>query len=129
MSQEKTAELEAPITAKENSKKKSEAAKSYPKKLAKKAKSDENEFDFVGRVESINVKGAGVDSYQFLFSLIDKKGAHKSYLLDPSEPLRFSAMAGLLNAASASGAKVKIRSTLNPGGLNFAGELEIRTKV
>jgi hypothetical protein len=129
MSQEKTAELDVSVAVKENSKKKAESAKSYPKKLAKKAKSDDSEFEFVGRVESINVKGVGVNSNQFLFSLIDKKGAHKSYLLDPSEPLRFSAMANLLTAASTSGAKVKIRSALNPGGPNFAGELEIRNKA
>jgi hypothetical protein len=114
--------------AKTRSKKKSEAQKLYPKKLDKKTKPTENEFEFIGRIDTINVKGSGVNSNYFQFSLIDKKGARKSYLLDPAEPLRFSTMANLLTAATGAGAKVKIRSMLNPDGSSFASELEVRIK-
>jgi hypothetical protein len=128
MSQDNAAEAPAPVANKKKANKKTEASKLYPNKLDKKAKATQNDFEFVGRVESINVKGAGANSNQFLFSLVDKKGSHNSYLLDPSEPLRLSAMASLLTAASASGAKVKVRSAPNADGPNFAGELEVRNK-
>jgi hypothetical protein len=128
MSQENTAATETSIAAKESGKKRLKKAKAYPKKLANGTKPGDPEFEFIGRVESINVKGTGINSNQFLFNLADKKGAHNSYLLDPSEPLRFSAMASLLNAAAVLGAKVKVRSVPNAGSPSYASELEVRTK-
>jgi hypothetical protein len=128
MSQENIAEVEAPVTTKGDRSKKAKTAKTYPTKLDSKAKTAAEKFDFAGKVESINVQGTGVGNSQYLFSLMDKKGAIKSYLLDPSEPLRFSAMAGLLFAASTSGVKVKIRSVPNDGGPNYASELEVRAR-
>ena len=128
MSQDIPSETAVPVVAKTRSKKKSEAQKLYPKRLDKKTKPTENEFEFIGRIDTINVKGSSVNSNYFQFSLIDKKGARKSYLLDPAEPLRFSTMANLLTAATGAGAKVKIRSMLNPDGSSFASELEVRIK-
>ncbi len=98
------------------------------KKLKKKIKDATNDFEFTGRVESINVKGAGVNSNQFLFSLVNKKGEHHSYLLDSSEQLRFSAMASLLTSAFATGVRVKIRTAPNANGPGYGGELEVRMK-
>lgn len=128
MSQEIISDSVAPVEVKKTAKKKSQSAKVYPKKLDKLAKTTENEFEFSGRVGSINVKGTGVNTNQFHFSLLGKKGSQKSYLLDPAEPVRFSAMANLLMAASGSGAKVKIRSVLNQDGSSFASELEVKVK-
>lgn len=107
---------------------KSSPKKVWPKKLAKQAEGGKDGFDFVGRVEGINVKGAGPNSHQFLFSLINKKGDRHPYLLDPSEPLQFSTMANLLTAAFAAGTKVRIRTTPNPGGPAYVGELEVQIK-
>ena len=57
-----------------------------------------DEFDYTGYIESINIKGAGPNSHQFLFSLINPKGdKHWTFLLDQvSEPLRYTAMASLV---------------------------------
>lgn len=128
MSQDNKSEVVVPTVSKSGSKKKSEAQKLYPKKLDKKTKVSGNKFEFTGRIDTINVKGSGVNGNHFQFSLIDKKGAQKSYLLDPAEPLHFATMANLLTAATGAGAKVKIRSVLNPDGSSFASELEVRIK-
>jgi hypothetical protein len=84
-------------------------------------------FEFVGFVESINIKGVGPNSNQFLFSLVTKNGnQHQSYLLDSSsEPSRYTAMAGLLSTAYAGGKTVSLNTTPNPGGPAFAAEIEV----
>ena len=127
MSQENSAAVEVPAMNPDN-KKKARNTKVYPKKLAKEAKVAESEFEFTGKVDSINIRGTGSGNSQFQFSLVDKKGANRPYLLNPSDPLCFQAMAGLLIAASTSGAKVKIRSVPSASGPNYASELEVRTK-
>ena len=118
----------APVEAKKSSKKKSKAEKLYPKKLDKTANAAENDFEFSGRVDSINAKGTGASANQFQFSLIGKKSLRKSYFLDPAEPVRFSVMANILVAASSSGAKIKVRSVPNANGSSFVSELEVRSK-
>ena len=85
-------------------------------------------FEFVGYVESINIKGAGPNSHQFLFSLVTKDGAnHWSFLLDPfSEPLRYTAMAGLLSACFAGDKIVRLNTAPNTGGgPAYAAEIEV----
>jgi len=128
MSQENIAEVETPVTSNGARSKKAKTVKAYPTKLVSKAKAAEEKFEFAGKVETINVKGTGSGNGQFRFSLVDRKGANRPYLLNPSDPLCFQAMAGLLIAASTSGAKVKIRSVPSASGPNHADELEVRTK-
>jgi hypothetical protein len=84
-------------------------------------------FQYVGYVESINIKGAGQHSHQFLFSAINPKGdKHWSFLLDPtSEPLRYTAMASLLTAAFAGDKMVRLNTTSNGPGPAFASEIEV----
>jgi hypothetical protein len=85
-------------------------------------------FEFVGYVESINIKGVGPNSHQFLFSLVTKNGAnHWSFLLDPfSEPPRYAAMAGLLSACFAGDKIVRLNTTPNTGGgPAYAAEIEV----
>ena len=59
----------------------------------------EGGFEYVGYVESINIKGVGPNSNQCLFAIVSKNGdKHQSFLLDPfSELMRYTAMAGLLS--------------------------------
>lgn len=85
-------------------------------------------FQYVGYVESINIKGAGPNSHQFLFSIINETGdQHWSFLLDQtSEPLRYTAMSGLLIAAFADGKIVQVNTAPNPPGSDFATEIEVR---
>jgi hypothetical protein len=52
------------------------------KKVPKGKKAKGVQFDFEGKVESINIKGDGVSGQQFLFSLVNKKGENRSFLLD-----------------------------------------------
>ena len=85
-------------------------------------------FEFAGYVESINIKGVGPNSNQFLFSLVTKNGnQHQSFLLDPfSEPTRYAAMAGLLSAAYAGEKFVQMNTAPNSGGgPAFAAEIEV----
>ena len=85
-------------------------------------------FEFEGYVESINIKGAGPNSHQFLFSLVAPKGnSHWSFLLDPfSEPPRYAAMANLLSACFATDKLVRLNTAPNAGGgPAFAAEIEV----
>ena len=102
--------------------------KMWPEKLASVPEPKKLDFEFAGRVTSINVNGAGPNSYQFLFTLENKKGKDNAYLLDPAEPMRFNAMASLLCAAYAAGAKVHIRKVPSPSGPAYAAELEVHAK-
>ena len=84
-------------------------------------------FEFEGFVETINIKGVGPNSNQFLFSLVTKNGdKHQSYVLDSfSEPGRYAAMASLLTACFAGDKVVRLNTTPNPGGVAFAAEIEV----
>lgn len=94
------------------------------KKQKKKARPD---FEFTGRVESINVKGDGpATSHQCLFALVNGKGEHHPYLLDRTDASRYSAMLSVLTAAYARGAKVSIAAKPNGDAPRIAIELEIR---
>jgi hypothetical protein len=86
---------------------------------------DDGSWDFIGRVESVNIKGRGANSLQCVFSLINKKGEHKSWIIEPFEvPQRFAAMTALLTAVA--GAKTEVRLREDAG---VAIELEIRPKT
>jgi hypothetical protein len=84
-------------------------------------------FEYTGYVESINIKGVGNNSHQFLFSLVSVHGdQHWPFLLDHrSEPLRYTAMVSLLTAAYAGNKIVKMNTTPNPGGSPYAAEIEV----
>ena len=84
-------------------------------------------FEFTGRVESINIKGAGPNSNQCLFSLISPGGKqHWSFLLDPvSEPARYGAMVSLLAAAWSADKIVSLNTAPNSGGPAYAAEIEV----
>ena len=132
MSMPETVEAKTPVT---EPKPKKAKPKAWPdklsndtKKVPKVKKATGIQFDFVGKVESINIKGDGTSGHQFLFSLINKKGDNRSFLLDPSEPQRFSIIASLLTAAFVAKKKVSIRTAPNPSGPAFVVELEVRTK-
>ncbi len=64
------------------------------KKPAKKANSN-NKLEFSGRLNSINVSGAGS---HFQFEVAGKNGS-KSYLLDPANPSAFATMAAFVTSA------------------------------
>jgi hypothetical protein len=84
-------------------------------------------FEYVGYVESINIKGVGPNSHQFLFSLVTAKGdKHWSFKLDVgTEPLRYTAMASLLSAAYAENKLVRLNKAPQGDGPAFAAEIEV----
>lgn len=130
MSMPETVEAKTPATEPKKAK-----PKAWPDKLSietKKVPKGKNamgiQFDFVGKVESTNIKGDSASGHQFLFSLVNKKGENRTFLLNPTEPQLFSAMANLLAAAFAAKKKVSIRTGPNPSGPAFAVEIEVRTK-
>lgn len=84
------------------------------------------DWDFVGLVESVNVKGEGPNSVSCQFSLVDKSGAHRTWVVEPAEvPHRFIAMVSLLTAVA--GSKVQVMLREGPGvPTPYAIELEIR---
>ena len=83
-------------------------------------------FEYTGYVESINVKGAGKNSHQFLFSVVSPKGDdHRPFLLDTeSAPLRYTAMVSLLTTAYAAGKMIRI-NTAPHADVPFAAEIEV----
>ena len=93
------------------------------KKPAKKP-SSANKLEFSGRLDSINVSGAGS---QFQFDLVGKSGS-KSYLLDSANPSAFAALAAFVTSAYMAGKKIHVQGAANGEGLPFASSIRIGAK-
>jgi hypothetical protein len=93
------------------------------KKPAKKANSL-NKLEFSGRLDSINVSGAGS---HFQFDLAGKSG-RKSYLLDSTNPSGFATLAAFVTSAYMAGKKIHVQGTANGEGLPFASSIRIGAK-
>ena len=98
------------------------------KKPPKQEKSKADQFEFSGRVESINVKGDGASGSQCVVNLTNKKGQHRSFRLDPADALHFSTMANLIFVAFSAGRKVNLRTAPNADGSGYVSEVEVRAK-
>lgn len=93
------------------------------KKPAKKVNSV-NKLEFSGRLDSINVSGAGS---HFQFDLVSKSGS-KSYLLDAANPSGFATLAAFVTSAYMAGKKIHVQGTANGEGLPFASSIRIGAK-
>ncbi len=93
------------------------------KKPAKKANSA-NKPEFSGRLDSINVSGAGS---HFQFEVVGKNGS-KSYLLDSANPSGFATLAAFVTSAYMAGKKIHVQGTANGEGLPFASSIRIGAK-
>jgi hypothetical protein len=93
------------------------------KKPAKKPNSA-NKLEFSGRLDSINVSGAGS---HFQFEVAGKNGS-KSYLLDSANPPAFAALAAFITSAYMAGKKIHVQGTANGEGLPFASSIRIGAK-
>ena len=93
------------------------------KKPAKKANSA-NKPEFSGRLDSINVSGAGS---HFQFEVAGKNGS-KSYLLDSANPSAFATLAAFVTSAYMAGKKIHVQGTANGEGLPFASSIRIGAK-
>jgi hypothetical protein len=93
------------------------------KKPAKKSNSA-NKPEFSGRLDSINVSGAG---NHFQFEVVGKNGS-KSYLLDSANPSGFATLAAFVTSAYMAGKKIHVQGTANGEGLPFANSIRIGAK-
>jgi hypothetical protein len=93
------------------------------KKPAKKANST-SKLEFSGRLDSINVSGAGS---HFQFELVGKSG-NKSYVLDSANPSGFATLAAFVTSAYMAGKKIHVQGTANGEGLPFASSIRIGAK-
>jgi hypothetical protein len=93
------------------------------KKPAKKANSA-NKLEFSGRLNSVNVSGAGS---HFQFELVGKSGS-KSYLLDTTNPSAFATLAAFVTSAYMAGKKIHVQGAANGEGLPFASNIRIGAK-
>lgn len=93
------------------------------KKPAKKANSA-NKLEFSGRLDSINVSGAGS---HFQFEVAGKSGS-KSYLLDSANPSAFATLAAFVTSAYMAGKKIHVQGAANGEGLPFASSIRIGAK-
>ena len=93
------------------------------KKPAKKANSA-NKPEFSGRLDSINVSGAGS---HFQFEVVGKNGS-RSYLLDSTNPSGFATLAAFVTSAYMAGKKIHVQRTANGEGLPFASNIRIGAK-
>ena len=134
MSMTENAGADAPATGRAIKKAKKDKAvlPSELRKGAKKTTEDKRpkatQFEFAGRVESINLKGDSANGNQCEFGLVNKKGERRSFSLDPSDPVRFATMANLLIAAFTAERKVSLRTAPHAGGSSRVCEVEVRTK-
>jgi len=93
------------------------------KKPAKKANTA-NKLEFSGRLDSINVSGAGS---HFQFELVGKSGS-RSYLLDSANPSAFATLAAFVISAYMAGKKIHVQGTANGEALPFASSIRIGAK-
>jgi hypothetical protein len=93
------------------------------KKPEKKANSV-NKLEFSGRLDSINVSGAGS---HFQFEVAGKNGS-KSYLLDSTNSSGFATLAAFITSAYMAGKKIHVQGTANGEGLPYASSIRIGAK-
>lgn len=98
-----------------------------PRSKAEKPIKDADAFDFVGKVESLSVRsGAGPEG--FAFSLRGRHGKRCSFRFDATDAFAANAMAHLVLAAHACGAKLGVRTAAEVDGALIIRQLESRHK-
>ena len=120
------AKAKSKTNAKSKTKSKSKAKAPRPK--AEKPASPAQDFDFVGRVESLRVKsGAGPEGFEF--GLRGRHGKRRSFRFDAADAFAVNAMAHLVLAAHASDTKIGVRTAAEVEGVLIVRELESRPKL
>jgi hypothetical protein len=85
-------------------------------------------FDFVGKVESLVVKGAS-DAAVFEFGLRARHGLRKTFRLRTSDSFSLSTIAPVVTAAHAKEAKIGVRAVADEGGILYVTEVASRPKL
>lgn len=111
--------------ARDKAKPKPRAARARP---AESAPEDAGKFDFIGKVETLLVKG-GAGAAGFEFGLRGRHGKRRNFRLDAADPFTMNAMAHLVLAAHASEAKIGVRTGAEQEGVPLVTELASRPKL
>jgi hypothetical protein len=125
--------IEEVTTAAEPSAKatKTRAAKKPARARAKTKKtktSDAGGYDFVGKVESIVVRGGG-DAGAFEFGLRGRHGARQAFKLRTSDSFALAIMAPIVTAAHATETKIGVRVAPAEAGEHYVVEVASRPKL
>lgn len=97
-------------------------------KTAKPAAEPAEKFDFIGKVETLLVKG-GAGAAGFEFGLRGRHGKRRSFRLDAADPFTMNAMAHLVLAAHTSETKIGVRTGAEAEGVLLVTELASRPKL
>jgi hypothetical protein len=95
---------------------------------AKTKTSDAHGYDFVGRVESIIVRGGG-EAEAFEFCLRGRHGARQTFRLRATDNFALAVMAPIVTAAHATEAKIGVRVVPAVTGELYVVEVASRPKL
>ena len=124
---EKPAKKKAKDQAKNKSKAKAKVLRGKAEKSASpdKAAKPADNFDFVGKVETLRVRsGGGAESFEF--GLKGRHGKRKHFRFDAADAFAMNAMAHLVLTAHASDARIGVRTGAEVAGVLVVRELESR---
>jgi hypothetical protein len=122
-STEETLAAELPAkTSKTKPARKPAGAKAKPKEAGA------NGFDFVGKVESIVVRGGG-EAGAFEFGLRSRHGARQTFRLKASDSFALAVMVPIVTAAHTTEAKIGVRVATAEAGEPYVVEVASRPKL
>ena len=125
---DKKAKNKGKAKTKNKAKAKAEAKTKSTRPKVAKATKPVDDFDFVGRVESLRVKsGAGPEGFEF--GMRGRHGKRKSFRLDPGDAFALNAMMHLVLAAHAGETRIGVRTASEADGVLIVRELESRPKL
>ena len=85
-------------------------------------------FDFIGKVESLVVKGTS-RAEVFEFGLRGRHGSRQTFRLKTSDSFSLTVIAPIVMAAHASEAKIGVRAMADEGGIAYVTEVASRPKL
>ena len=124
-----TAEIAVEKPAKKTKDRKRDKAKvKSPRVKAAKVANPENDFDFIGKVESLKVKtGAGPAGFEF--GLRGRNGKRRNCRFVAGDDFAMNAMAHLVLSAHAGEIRIGVRGASEVDGVLIVRELESRPKL
>jgi hypothetical protein len=95
---------------------------------AKASKTKPGGFDFIGKVESLVVKGGSSDAV-FEFGLRGRHGSRQTFRLKTSDSFSLNIVAPIVTAAHANDAKIGVRVLPEVSDVPYVMEVAIRPKL
>jgi hypothetical protein len=91
-------------------------------------KTPREHFDFIGKVESLVVKG-GSNAGVFEFGLRGRHGSRQTFRLKTDDSFSLNIIAPVVTAAHAREAKIGVRVATDEGGIQYVTEVASRPKL